>query len=194
MDPLLFIDSINSKKHLMLVYNDAFLGRAIEFHFIKKGLEKKEHCIYVTHGDSKDVKLEMKKHGIDFEQFKNNRLLRVYQMPNLLEGQVGILDGIDKAIKEMLGDIKGPCRITGRLVPDVSLEEAMAIQEYAERITHNGIFEKLNCSILCSYDFSQIQANNKWIQWLAKLQASHHASILNIDTKGTVTISVNELD
>ena len=41
MTPESYLKSLDSKKHLVLIYDDESAGRKIEFDFIQKGLEKK---------------------------------------------------------------------------------------------------------------------------------------------------------
>jgi len=50
MDPLSYVDVIDSKKHIILVSDDEKASRDIEFRFIKNGLDKEEYCAYMTHG------------------------------------------------------------------------------------------------------------------------------------------------
>ena len=42
MNSLLSLEHFDSKKHMMLVYDDVSIGQKIEFDFIKNGLEKNE--------------------------------------------------------------------------------------------------------------------------------------------------------
>jgi len=175
----------------MLVYDDVVIGHEIEFHFLKRGLENMEKCIYVTHGQVKHIEKEMRQHGMDVDNFKKQHLLRVCQIPNPLEGSVEILDNVNAILKSILPNPELPFRIVGRLIPDVGIEEAMSIQAYLERIFHNGIFERLNGSVLCTYDISQIRANDGWKHWLHDLQMNHHTYILSLNGKNTVSINQN---
>jgi hypothetical protein len=71
----------------------------------------------------------------------------------------------------------------------VGTETAMAIQVKFEKIFHNSIFDKLNGSVLCTYDLSEIQANNEWMRWLAELQENHHAYLIYKNGKSNLTVN-----
>ena len=44
-DPLRFIDSLKSKKHIVLYYENKEFGKKIQYRFIRNGLLKGENCI-----------------------------------------------------------------------------------------------------------------------------------------------------
>ena len=186
--PISYIDKIETKKHLMLVYDDTSKGREVEFHFIRRGLEKNERCIYLTHGNTKLIESDIEKYGIDVRYYKKNKMLHVYQIPNPLEYTEGILTGVENMIKQFPIDPKIPFRIVGRLIPDVGFEESMSVQHHVEKIFHAS-FDNFGGSVMCTYDFSQIQSNNMWRDWLAKLESCHHATLLNICEKSQVKIN-----
>lgn len=186
--PISYIDKIETKKHLMLVYDDISKGREVEFHFIRRGLEKNERCIYLTHDNPKLIESNMEKYGIDVKYYKKNKMLHVYQIPNPLEYAESIITGVENIIHQLPIDTKTPFRIVGRLIPDVGFEESMSVQHRVEKIFHAS-FDNFGGSVMCTYDFSQIQSNNMWRDWLAKLESCHHATLLNICEKSQVKIN-----
>ena len=186
--PISYIDKIETKKHLMLVYDDIKKGREIECHFLRRGLERDEQCIYLTHDDPKLIESEMERYGINVRHYKKNKLLHVDKMPNLVGDYENILIGMQNMMKHLPIDPKTPFRIVGRVIPDVGFEVAMAVEYHIEK-TLQTLFDELNGSILCTYDFSQIQSNNQWRDWLAKLESCHHATLLNICEKSQVKIT-----
>ncbi len=186
--PFSFLDSIDSKRHLMLVYDDIKKAREVEFHFIRRGLEKGERGIYLTHDDPKLIEHEMEIYGINLRHYKKSGMLRVCQLPNPMEHSEGILKGIEGILHQITMDSKTPFRIVGRVIPDVGFEEGMSVEHYLEKTFH-AIFDDFNGSLMCTYDFSQIQSNNEWRTWLAKLEMCHHASILNIYEKSQIKIT-----
>ncbi len=115
-------------------------------------------------------------------------MLRVYQLPNLIEHSEGILKAIESILHQITMDSKTPFRIVGRVIPDVGFEEGMSVEHYLEKTFH-AIFDDFNGSLMCTYDFSQIQSNNEWRTWLAKLEMCHNASILNICEKAQIKIT-----
>lgn len=173
----------NSKKHMMVAFDDISIGRKIEFDFIKNGLNKNEISIYLTHGQVKLVEKEMQYFGIDVVYFKKKGILRVVNIKNPAEDSLGFLDSISLYLQKILPDPTTSFRIVGRATPDVGMEIAMAIQVRWEKILHNSIFGKLNGSILCTYDLTQIRANNQWQKWLRELQDYHDLSIIHKNGK-----------
>jgi MEDS: MEthanogen/methylotroph, DcmR Sensory domain len=169
---------IDSKKHVMVVYDNIVIGHKIEFEFIKEGLDKKELSVYLTHGDVKQIEKEMQSFGIDVNYYKKKGLLKVGYVGNPAEESLGFMDAVQEKIRTILPDPEAPFRIVGRAIPDVRTEIAMAIQSRWEKILHTTVFDKLNGSILCTYDLSHIQANNEWARWLDELKENHHAYII----------------
>ena len=191
MAPTSYLQSLDSKKHLVLICDDDSVGRKIEFDFIKKGLEKNEISIYITHGQVKSIENQMESFGIDVNYFKKKGILQIINIGNPAEGTLGFIDSLDVYLKKILPDPAMPFRIVGRAMPDVGMPLSMAIQAKWEKIFHHGIFDKLNGSILCTYDLSQIQANNEWVKWIGELQENHHAYIIHKNGKTTLTINAN---
>lgn len=187
--PISYIDRIETKKHLMLVYDDVKKGREVEYHFIRRGLEKNETCIYFVHGDPKLIESDMERYGINVSQYKKNKMLHVLQITNPVGQSESILSSMYATIKHLPIDPKIPFRIVGRMITNVGFEEAMSVEYHLEKTLH-ALFDDLNGSIMCTYDFSQIQSNNKWRDWLAKLESCHHATLLNICEKSQVKINV----
>ena len=181
--------SFDSKKHLMVAYDDVVMGRKIEFEFIKDGLDKNELSIYLIHGDIKQIEKEMQSFGIDVNYYKKKELLKVAYIGNPAEESLDFLDSIQATLKELLPNPEIPFRIVGRAIPDVGTEVAIAIQTKWEQILHNSIFDRLNGSILCTYDLSQIKTNNEWTRWLTELQEHHHAHIICKNGKCDLTVN-----
>lgn len=189
MDSQFSLESFGSKKHLMLAYDDVSGGHKIEFDFLKSGLEKNELSIYVTHGPVKIIEKDMISFGIDVDYFKKKRILDIVDIENPAEETLGFIDSMQLYLQKMLPNPETPFRIVGRAIPDVGMEVAMAIQARWEKILHNGIFDKLNGSVLCTYDLSQIMANNQWMKWLRELQENHHMCIIHKNGKTDVAIN-----
>ncbi len=178
MDPIKFLDSLDTKKHVVLVYDDQSFGKKIQFRFINNGLMKGENCIYLTHGDPKVIKNEMDESEINVKEFVQKSLLHIYQISSPEKDPKGILIGYEKIVKQVIANKKPPYWIVGRIMPNIGIEETMAVQIAIERIAHAN-FEKLNSTILCSYDFNEFPANDYKI-WLSSLYSYHHAAIVSI--------------
>ena len=184
-----FIDDIDTKKHLMLVYDDINKGREVECYFLRRGLEKNERSIYLTHGDPKLIEHDMELYGINVSQYKQNGMLHVCQIPDPVGSSESILVNVQNMIKQLPIDPKIPFRIVGRSIQNVGFDEGMSVEYHLEKV-FQALFYDLNGSVMCTYDLSQIQANNDWRVWLHKLEMCHHASILNICEKIQVKINV----
>jgi hypothetical protein len=186
--PLSFIDNIDAKRHLMLVHDDPKKAREIEFHFLRRGLEKGERGIYLTHDDPKLIERDMERYGINLRHYKKSGMLRILQIANPMEHPGGVLKGADSVMRQITMDSKIPFRVVGRLISNVGFEEGMSV-EYCLEKTFYSIFDDSNGSVMCTYDFSQIQSNNEWRTWLHKLEMCHHASILNICENAQIKIN-----
>jgi hypothetical protein len=77
--PFNFVRKVKHGKHIVLFYEEPEYARMILFEFIKSGLNKGEHCIYVSEEDKEIVKREMSDAGISIK----NDLLLIHQIPNL---------------------------------------------------------------------------------------------------------------
>jgi hypothetical protein len=189
MNSQLSFGLFDSKKHLMVASDDVAIGHKIEFEFIKEGLDKNELSIYLTHGDIKQVEKEMLVFGINVSHYKKKGLLKILNIGNPTEDSLDFLDSIQTSLQKILPNPEISFRIVGRLLPYVGTETAMAIQVKFEKIFHNSIFDKLNGSVLCTYDLSEIQANNEWMRWLAELQENHHAYLIYKNGKSNLTVN-----
>ena len=175
----------------MVVCDDVTIGQKIEFEFIKNGLDKNELSMYVTHGDEKLVEKEMLSFGIDVNFYKKKGLLKILNIGNPAEASLDFIDSIQALLQKILPNPEIPFRVVGRAMPDVGTEIAIAIQVRWEKILHNNIFDKLNGSILCTYDLTQIKANNEWMKWLVMLQENHHAYLICKNGKSNFTINTS---
>src|SRR5574338_95377 len=178
VDPIKFLDSLDTKKHVVLVYDNQSFGKKIQFHFINNGLMKRENCIFLTHGDPKIIKNEMEESGINVNEFVKKNLLHIYQISSPEKDPKGILVALEKIVKQATANKKPPYWIVGRIMPNIGIEETMAVQIAIERITHAN-FEKMNSNILCSYDFNEFPATDSKM-WLGSLYSHHHAAIVSI--------------
>ena len=177
MDPMKFVDSLDLKKHVVLVYDDWSFGKMIQFRFINNGLIKGENCIYLTHGDPKIIKNEMDENGIDVKEFVQKDLLHIQQISSPEKDPNGILIGYENIVKQVTADKKPPYRFVGRIMPDIGIEEAMSVQIAIERMAH-ATFENLNSTVLCTYDFNEIPVKD-YKMWLGRLFSYHHAAIVS---------------
>ncbi len=190
MNSISFIDSIESKKHLLLVYKEERFRQMIQYRFINNGLINGEHSIIITHNKTKMIENEMSDFGLDVDRYKKNKLLHIYKISDPLAHPASIVDGFTETVTRILADSVPPYRITGRLCHHVDTEERMSVCARFEDLFHSSMFESFDGSVLCTYGLEDIQANNAWQQWLKRLSSYHDASIIQTrDGKESITVS-----
>ena len=175
MDPLQFVNSLDAKKHILLLRNDPVFGRLIEFRFLENGLRKGESGLYLTNDEPQQVIDEMIKSDVDLGAYLKNKSLKILKLPKFDEDPDGILLGIEKFIQKTLSELKAPYRIVGRIISDISTELGMSVELVLERYFH-ARFDSIDGSILCTYDHSEIPKKNN-LKWMNELIKSHHAVI-----------------
>jgi len=172
--PFRYIDSLEQKQHILLLYEDTAYANMIEFRFIKNGLANGENCVYVTHEDSGSIVLKFLNYGISLQHFQSGKL-KVIQMKETCDSGQQMLDKCKKDIELILAHLIPPYRVVGRIVPNVSTIEGMQVQLELESRTHS-CFEDSRGSIMCTYDMSKIERTRKKA-WMEKLRETHHTVI-----------------
>ena len=81
LDATAFLDSLGCA-HVLYFHDDSKITKDTEFGFIKKGVEKQEHCFYTTQNPEK-VLAQMKEFGIDTEASKE--FLHMVEIPEKFE-------------------------------------------------------------------------------------------------------------
>lgn len=172
--PIQFVDSNDEKKHIILLYEDPAYARLIEYRFLKKGLDKGEHCFYATNEDSATLVIRMLSYGIKLEDFKSKKM-QVMQVHNRLGSRESMMQSCKKDISDMLDTLKPPFRIVTRIVPNIEDPVAMSVELELEELLHKT-FDDIKGSVMCPYDISMLDGNKRKI-WLEKLRANHHIMI-----------------
>jgi hypothetical protein len=172
--PFRYIDSLEKKQHILLLYEDMAYAQMIEFRFIKNGLANGENCIYVTHEDSGSIVLKLLTHGISLQHFQSGKI-KVIQLRHTCDSGQQMLDKCKRDIEFILGGLIPPYRIVGRIVPDVSTVDGMQTQLELEDKTHL-CFEEFRGSIMCTYDISKMESTRRKI-WMKHLRQTHHTII-----------------
>lgn len=172
--PLRYVDLLEHKQHILLLYEDPNYARLIEFRFIKNGLAMGENCLYVTSEDPVSLVVKFLSYGIPLHYLESGKL-RIIQMREKCGGQEELMQHCKKEISYMLESLIAPYRIVGRIVPDVSTMPGMSVQMEMEKITHSG-FDDLRGSVMCIFDISKIESSKRK-KWLEQLRATHHVVI-----------------
>jgi len=173
--PLKFVNSLDTNKHILLLYNDPQYAKRIEFQFIGNGLAKGEHCVYATEEDPALIKKKMKEHGIKVKNFLDRKLLHIYQTSDPFGHPEGALPGTKSNLEMILKDSKPPYRMVAMLIPDTGTTEAMDVHIKIEKEFHYN-FASFNGSVMCPYDINKLE-QNKSHDWIRELLQSHHSAI-----------------
>lgn len=173
-EPFQYIDSIEGKKHIILIYEEPMEGKLIQFRFLRNGLKIGESCFYLTHQEPHAIEKEMRESGmIDVSDYQKKDLLHIYQIPDISQDKDGMFDACHKILKMIL-EYHTPYRIVGRAISDVSTEMSMEIQYVLEKSFHSK-FDMVDGSVLCHYNWSQMGGNR--LRWIERLSRTHHAVI-----------------
>lgn len=172
--PFRYIDLLEEKQHIVLLYEDPEYARLIEFRFIKNGLLRGEQCIYATDEDTGSIVLKFLIYGIPFKYFQSKKL-RVIQLRETYGKRDEILKKCKEDLKTILNELIAPYRIVSRIVPNVSTVDGISAELELERAAQFH-FEDFGGSILCPYDISKIEKTMKK-KWLEELRVSHHTII-----------------
>jgi hypothetical protein len=83
---LRFRDSLKSRKHTVIYYENKEFGKKIQYRFIRNGILKGEYCICTTHNDDEIalIENEMMDSNIDVKHYNKRRLLKIFNIPDLL--------------------------------------------------------------------------------------------------------------
>lgn len=173
-EPFRYIDSLEGRKHIILVYDDQIEGKLIQFRFLRNGLRHDESCFYLTHQEPEIIEREMNESGMmDATEWKKKGLLHIYRISDISQDKHGMLEGCQKILK-IIEEHKPPYRIVGRAIADVSTEMSMEVEYVLEKVFHSK-FENMDGSFLCHYDWQEIGGNR--LRWIEKLARTHHAII-----------------
>jgi hypothetical protein len=185
--PKKFLEKLDTKKHILLVYDDADRAQKIEFEFIKIGLLNEEYCVFLVdhYSQIKLVKNKMNQNGIDVTHYENKNQLSICQIPQIEKDPDGIWAGFKKFGEKILSESTFQYRIVGRIISNVSNEVGMNVQIVIEKNVH-AVFEELNASIMCHYDVREIPEKN-CTDTINKLCCFHHTVIDIRDNKETVS-------
>lgn len=173
--PLRFVNSLDTNKHILLLYNDPQYAKRIEFQFIRNGLAKGEHCIYATQEDPAFIKDKMEAHGINVKNFLKKRLLHICQPSDPFSHPEGVLAGAKSSLELMLKDSKPPYRIVAMLIPDTEITEVIDVHIKIEKEFHAN-FENFDGSMICPYNVKNLGQNNS-LDRIQELVNSHHSVI-----------------
>lgn len=177
-DVIQFIDTLDGKKHIGLIYDDPDYAKLLKFRFIKNGLQNGDNCVYVSDEDSGKVIIDMLNYGIQTKYFQTNRIL-VYHQNDIGNTREEIESKANKNLDIVKRSLVPPFRIVGRIIPNIGCINGMSVQIDIEKKTHKH-YHDLGM-VMCSYDISSIE-KTKRKKWIEELYQNHH-HIINISAK-----------
>lgn len=187
-DPTTFVDALDQRKHILLLYEEPEYGKLVQFRFISNGLLRGEHGVILTHEDVKSIEDDMVYIGIDVHAFKQKNLLHIYQISNPADDPDGVLSGFKKIWSGIFANLKPPFRVVGRALPEVNTVQQIENEMVVERYCHNAS-SNFPCSVMCTYHVEKIESARRG-EWLSNLLQNHHATIFATKLGGGMALDM----
>ena len=174
LDATAYLDNLGCA-HVVYFHDDSKKTKETEFNFIKKGLEKQEHCFYTTM-NPEGILHQMKEFGIDTEA--NSKFLHIIKIPEKFEDYSKmILDKVDELPHD------STIRVISTHYFDFDSEEKTDRMAEIEQCVDDD-FHKLNGNFVCSFAVHKI-TNEIRGRFLNQLLDSHRAIVFQTEKNGT---------
>ena len=169
-----FLESVGCA-HVLYFHDGSKITKDTEFGFIKKGVEKQEHCFYTTQ-DPEAVLNQMKEFGIDTEA--NSEFLHLVKIPEKFEDYSKmILAKVDELPRS------SQIRVISTHYFDFNSEKRTDRMAEIEQCVEDD-FHKLKGNFVCSFAVQKI-TNEIRGRFLNKLLDSHRAIVIQTEKGGT---------
>jgi len=169
-----FLDSLGCA-HILYFHDDSKITKKVEFSFIKKGLEKQEHCFYTTM-NPEGILHQMKEFGIDTEAC--SEFLHVIKIPEKFEDYSKMILG---KVNELPHDSQ--IRVVSTHYFDFKNERETDRMAEIEQCVEDD-YHRIKGNFVCSFAVQQI-TNEIRGRFLNKLLDSHRAIIIQTEKDGT---------
>ena len=169
-----FLDSLGCA-HILYFHDDSKITKKVEFSFIKKGLEKQEHCFYTTM-NPEGILHQMKEFGIDTEAC--SEFLHVIKIPEKFEDYSKMILG---KVNELPHDSQ--IRVVSTHYFDFNNEKKTDRMAEIEQCVEDD-YHRIKGNFVCSFAVQQI-TNEIRGRFLNKLLDSHRAIIIQTEKDGT---------
>lgn len=173
--PIRFLDNLPPKSHSVLLYDDKKYAELVTSHYISKGLERGESCVYLTFEDPRKIEGSLSKSGIDVETFKQRNLLRTYKIKRSDVDEGNPYDNLRKVIRESTIGLRPPYRFYRNFVPIEKSVKGMKLELLYEQLLHEN-FKSLDLSLMCRHDLSEIEESAR-ADFVETLLKNHHQVI-----------------
>ena len=169
-----FLESVGCA-HILYFHDGSKITKDTEFGFIKKGVEKQEHCFYTTQ-DPEAVLNQMKEFGIDTEA--NSEFLHLVKIPEKFEDY-------SKMILAKVDELPhtSQIRVVSTHYFDFNSEKRTDRMAEIEQCVEDD-FHKLKGNFVCSFAVQKI-TNEIRGRFLNKLLDSHRAIVIQTEKGGT---------
>jgi len=174
LDATAFLDSLGCA-HVLYFHDDSKITKDTEFGFIKKGIEKQEHCFYTTQ-NTEEVLNKMKEFGIDTEAC--SEFLHIIRIPEKFEDYSKMILG---KVDELPHDSQ--IRVISTHYFDFNSETRTDRMAEIEQCVEDD-FHKLKGNFVCSFAVQQI-TNEIRSRFLNQLLDSHRAIVFQTEKRGT---------
>ena len=169
-----FLDSLGCA-HILYFHDNSKITKKVEFSFIKKGLEKQEHCFYTTM-NPEGILHQMKEFGIDTEAC--SEFLHVIKIPEKFEDYSKMILG---KVNELPHDSQ--IRVVSTHYFDFNNERKTDRMAEIEQCVEDD-YHRIKGNFVCSFAVQQI-TNEIRGRFLNKLLDSHRAIIIQTEKDGT---------
>ena len=169
-----FLESVGCA-HVLYFHDGSKITKDTEFGFIKKGVEKQEHCFYTTQ-DPEAILNQMKEFGIDTEA--SSKFLHLVKIPEKFEDYSKmILAKVDELPRS------SQIRVISTHYFDFNSEKRTDRMAEIEQCVEDD-FHKLKGNFVCSFAVQKI-TNEIRGRFLNKLLDSHRAIVIQTEKGGT---------
>ena len=135
----------------------------LRLEFIKKGLENKENCLYVTtQRDKGRFEVELSKMGIDVKKFQKSGALKIISISDPFVQEEGFTASISAVWKTLPIDNTKKTRIACNVLKDITkitndqVKEIIKVEAWLQEK-----FMSSNFTILCTCDISNIDSSTE---------------------------------
>lgn len=110
-----YLEKLDEKKHLVMLYDDPTLARRVEFLYLSLGLTRNEECVYVIPEDDTEtpysIQTQMEYFGIAVAKHLSNRSLIFRRITDPAKDPGGFVAGCKRILETLLNDEKKPIRM-----------------------------------------------------------------------------------
>ncbi len=174
LDATEFLDSVGCS-HVVYFHDDSKITKDTEYGFIKKGLQKQEHCFYTTQNPEMVLK-QMKEFGIDTEA--SSELLHIVKIPEKFEDYSKMILG---KVDELPRD--SAIRVVSTHYFKFDLKSRTDRMAEIEQCVEDD-YSDLKGNFVCSFAVQRI-TNDLRSRFLNQLLDSHRAIIFQTEKNGT---------